>query len=192
MIEIDDKLLSDDLFEACFSCDLQACKGACCIEGDYGAPLTIEEVDVLEEALEKIKPFMTPEGIAAVERQGVFEVDETGDYTTTLIDGGPCAFVTEEEGIALCAVERACRAGAIGFLKPISCHLYPIRTKIFGNGMVGMNYHRWDICRDAVRCGVRNRTKVYQSVRPAIERAFGTDFYRKMEEADRLLEQQRD
>lgn len=187
MVEIEDKIVSEELFDEFFCCDLSQCKGICCVEGDSGAPLKIEEIDVIENELPNIIPFMTPEGVDAVERNGVFEVDSDGDYTTTLINGGECAFVVTENGIALCAMEKAFRAGKSAFPKPISCHLYPIRVKEFSNGMSGLNYHRWNVCSSAVCEGRKSGVKVYQGVRSAIERAYGKEFYGHLEEVDRIL-----
>ena len=144
MIEIDGKIVSTDLLTEHFCCDIAACKGQCCIDGDSGAPLDIDEVDILEQEYENYKPYMTPEGIAAVEQQGFMVVDADGDYTTPLVNGCECAYTfVNEQGITLCAIEAAYRAGKCSFKKPISCHLYPIRVVEFSNGTVGLNYHRW-------------------------------------------------
>ena len=128
MIEIDDKIVSLDLLRECFACDLSRCKGICCVEGNAGAPLEIEEVATLEAQYETYKPYMTPEGIAAVERQGFMVVDDEGDYTTPLVGDAECAYSYTENGVTLCAVERAFREGRCSFRKPISCHLYPRRA----------------------------------------------------------------
>lgn len=190
MIEIEDKIVSLELFEQRFSCDLEKCRGVCCVEGDAGAPLAAEEVDLLEKNLEIIKTHMCRKGIVAVEKQGVFVIDEDGDRTTPLIDGGPCAYVVSQDGCTRCAIEKAYLAGEIRFRKPVSCHLYPIRTTRLGNGSTALNYHRWHICRDAVRKGEREGTAVYKSLRTPIERVFGADFYRMLEEADGLLKKE--
>ncbi|MBQ2703269.1 MAG: DUF3109 family protein, partial [Alistipes sp.] len=148
MIDIEGKIVSTDLLTECFCCNIAQCKGACCIEGDAGAPLEIDEVDILEEEYENYKPYMTPEGIRAVEEQGFMVVDTDGDYTTPLINGGECAFTCyDENGVALCAIDKAYREGKCSFQKPISCHLYPIRVVNFRNGGEGLNYHRWHICK---------------------------------------------
>ena len=149
MIEIDDKIVSADLLREYFACDLAACKGICCVEGNAGAPLEMDEVDTLEEEYPNYKPYMTPEGIRAVEAQGFMVVDEDGDYTTPLVDDAECAYAYTEEGITFCAIEKAFREGKTTFRKPISCHLYPIRLMNFSNGTVGLNYHRWSICEPA-------------------------------------------
>lgn len=187
MIEVEDKLLSEDLFEEYFCCDLADCKGACCIEGDSGAPLEIEEIALLEDTIDAIKPYMTEKGIKAIEKDGVFTIDSDGDYTTTLIDGGECAFVFRDKGIALCAIEKAFRDGKIENIKPISCHLYPIRRKRFSGGE-GLNYHRWSVCSGAVRNGTIKKCKVYEGVKSAIVRAYGEEFYGHLVEIDAIIE----
>ena len=176
MIEIDDKIVSTDLLRECFACDLGACKGICCVEGNAGAPLETDEVDTLEEEYPNYKPYMTPEGIRAVEAQGFMVVDEDGDYT--------------EEGITFCAIEKAFREGKTTFRKPISCHLYPIRLMNFSNGTVGLNYHRWSVCEPARQCGKRLGIPVYKALREPIIRRFGEEFYKALETAEQLLKNQ--
>lgn len=188
MIEVEDKLLSEDLFDNYFCCDLADCKGACCIEGDSGAPLEIEEIALIEDAIDAIKPYLTEKGIQAIEKDGVFTIDSDGDYTTTLIDGGECAFVFRNEGIALCAIEKAFREGKIENIKPISCHLYPIRRKRFSDGFEGLNYHRWNVCQGAVRNGEAKNCKVYEGVKSAIVRAYGEEFYGHLVAIDAIIE----
>lgn len=190
MIEIDDKIVSVDLLRECFVCDLQKCKGICCVEGDAGAPLEIEEVDLLEEEYENYAPYMTDEGRAAIERQGFMVVDSDGDYTTPLVDNAACAFAFEEDGTTFCAIERAYREGKCSFLKPISCHLYPIRVKQFRNSSYGLNYHRWTVCRDAVECGKKLGVPVYKALREPIIRRFGEEFYKALECAEQLIKEQ--
>lgn len=190
MIEIDDKIVSADLLRECFACDIAACKGICCVEGNAGAPLEIEEVATLEAQYETYKPYMTPEGIAAVERQGFMVVDDEGDYTTPLVGDAECAYSYTENGVTLCAVERAFREGRCSFRKPISCHLYPIRVVRFSNGTLGLNYHRWEVCRPAVECGRRLGIPVYKALREPIVRRFGEEFYRALEAAEEFLHEQ--
>ncbi len=187
MIEIDDKIVSADLLRECFACDLTQCKGICCVEGNAGAPLEMDEVDVLEEEWENYRPYMTPEGIEAVERQGCMVVDPDGDYTTPLVDDAECAFSCEENGITYCAIERAWKEGKTSFRKPISCHLYPIRLASFSNGSIGLNYHRWEVCRPACECGKRLGIPVYRALKEPIVRRFGEDFYHQLEAAADLL-----
>lgn len=190
MIEIDDKIVSTDLLTDCFACDLSLCKGICCVEGNAGAPLEMEEVDLLEEEWENYRPYMTPEGVEAIEEQGFMVVDCDGDYTTPLINDAECAYSFQENGITFCAIERAWREGKCGFQKPISCHLYPIRVARFSNGTVGLNYHRWSVCRSAVECGRKLGTPIYQSLKEPITRAFGEEFYTRLEEAAQLIKEQ--
>ena len=187
MIQIDDKIVSLDLLTEKFCCDLGRCKGICCVEGDSGAPLELEEADILEEEYEAYRPYMKPEGIEAVERQGFMVVDEDGDYTTPLIGGRECAYSFEENGVTMCAVERAYKEGKTDFVKPVSCHLYPIRVSVFGNGTLGLNYHRWDVCRDARAEGRRCGISVYRALREPIVRRFGEAFFEALEEAEKFV-----
>ena len=187
MIEIDDKIVSVDLLRECFACDLAQCKGICCVEGNAGAPLDIEEVDILEAEYPRYKPYMTEAGIAAVERQGFMVVDEEGDYTTPLVDDAECAYAYEENGTTLCAIEKAWAEGRTEFRKPISCHLYPIRLVRFSNGTVGLNSHRWSVCAPARACGKKLGVPVYKALREPLVRRFGEEFYRALEAAEELL-----
>lgn len=188
MIEIDGKIIASDLLTEQFCCDLAVCKGECCVEGDSGAPLEIEEVDELENEYPNYKPYMTAEGIEAVESQGFMVVDIDGDYTTPLIDGAECAYSFKENGITFCAIERAYREGKCGFLKPISCHLYPIRVKHFATGDYGLNIHRWNICKCAFDCGKREGVKLYKAMREPLIRRFGEEFYEALCQAAEMFE----
>lgn len=190
MIEIDDKIVSLDLLRECFVCDLQRCKGLCCVEGNAGAPLEAEEVELLKAEYEHYKPYLTGEGIAAIEQQGFMVLDEEGDLTTPLVNNAQCAYAYTENGITLCAVERAYREGRCGFRKPISCHLYPIRVVRFSNGTLGLNYHRWEVCRPAVACGRKAGIPVYKALREPIIRRFGEEFYKALEAAEEYLREQ--
>lgn len=188
MIQIDDALLSEDIFSKRFVCDLGACKGACCVEGDSGAPLEAEEVGKLEEALDEIKPYMRQEGIDRVEETGVFTIDVDGEYVTPLVNDEECAFVSfDKNGTAKCSIEQAHRDGKTDFLKPISCHLYPIRITQLKD-YVALNYHYWPICDPARSCGAKLDVKVFKFLKEPIIRKFGEEFFGKIIEADRLLE----
>lgn len=190
LIEIDDKVISLEIFSKKFVCDLNACKGACCIEGDSGAPITAEEVSILEEDLEKIKPFMRPEGIAAVEDTGVFYMDWDNEMVTTLVNEKECAFVFfDEKGITKCAIEQAHKEGVTDFKKPISCHLYPIRTAKFKE-FEALNYNEWSICSPACSLGEALGVKVYQFLKEPLIRAYGEEFYKELEEVDAEIERQ--
>jgi hypothetical protein len=184
LVEIDDKIVSTQIFEKKFVCDLNACKGACCIEGDAGAPLTLEEVSILEDDLEAIKPYMREEGVKVVESTGVFYMDEENEPVTSLVNGGECAFVFfDEKGITKCAVEAAYLAGETQFKKPISCHLYPIRVKKF-NDYRALNYDKWSICEPACACGGSLNVPVFRFLKEPLIRAFGDDFYKELEVVD--------
>lgn len=187
MIEIDDKIVSLDILTENFVCDLKACKGECCVDGNSGAPLEEDEVAVMEAEFEVYKPYMKPEGVAAVERDGVMVLDEDGDLTTTLIDGAECAFSFEEGGITFCAIERAWKEGKTMFRKPVSCHLYPIRVAKFSNGTYGLNYHRWSVCVPAVKYGNKLGVPVYRSLKEPIIRRFGEEFYEALDEAAKFV-----
>ncbi len=181
LIEIGNKIISTQIFERKFVCDLSACKGNCCIEGDAGAPLTIEEVDIIEESLEQIKPYMRKEGIDAVEEKGVFYMDQDNEPVTTLVNDAECSFVYfDENGITKCAIEKAYVEGRTNFKKPISCHLYPIRVKKF-NDFTALNYDVWDICSDACALGEKLAVPVFQFLKAPIIRAFGEDFFKELE-----------
>lgn len=191
MIEIDGKLISMDIFEKQFVCDLNACKGACCVEGDAGAPLELEEVELLEEVLEEVKPFMRKEGVEAVEKEGVFYMDWDNEPVVTLIDGAECAFVTfDQKGTAKCAIEEAHNTGKTNFKKPISCHLYPIRVSKL-SAYDALNYNQWHLCNAACKLGEELKVKTYQFLKEPIVRKWGGDFYREMEAVDRVLEERK-
>lgn len=187
MIEIDGKIVSDEILTECFACDISQCKGMCCVEGNAGAPLDIDEVDILEEEFPNYKQYLTPDGLAAVEEQGFMVVDIDGDYTTPLINDAECAYSYCENGVTLCAIERAYLNGECSFRKPISCHLYPVRLVNFSNGEVGLNYHRWEVCKSACKLGQEFKMPVYKAVKDAIIRRFGEDFYAALEAADNFL-----
>lgn len=181
LIEIGDKVISTQIFERKFVCDLNACKGACCIEGDAGAPLTIEEIDQIEEDLESIKPYMRAEGIDEVNKNGVFYMDQDNEPVTALINGGECAFVYfDEVGITKCAIEQAHKDGKTDFKKPISCHLYPIREKKF-NDFTALTYNEWNICQPACTCGDKLDVPVYKFLKEPIIRRFDEAFFEELE-----------
>lgn len=189
MIQIDKVLVSDDVFSKKFLCDLAACKGACCVEGESGAPLEADEIGVLEDSLDDIRPYMRKEGIDRVDEVGVFTIDTDGDYVTPLVNGAECAFVHfDKGGIAKCAIETAYRAGKTDFLKPVSCHLYPIRVTELKD-FTALNYHHWPICDPARACGAKVDLTVFRFLREPLIRKFGEDFFEQLEEADKLISQ---
>jgi hypothetical protein len=192
MISIDDKLVSDLIFERKFVCDLSACKGACCVSGDAGAPLEEEEAKWLEKNLEKIKPYMSAEGIAAVQEQGTSVLDIDNELVTTLLPNrGACAYVYfDEHKTAKCAIEKAWLDGEVDFRKPISCHLYPIRVNHYKE-FDAINYHEWEVCKPACKCGDKLDVKVYKFLKEPIIRKFGDSFFKQLELADSWLEKKR-
>ncbi len=187
MIEIDDKIVSLDLLRESFACDITKCKGICCVEGNAGAPLDLDEVDELEAEWESYKPYMTAEGVDAVERQGFMVIDSDGDYTTPLVNDAECAYAYVDGDITLCAIEKAWLEGKCQFRNPISCHLYPIRLINFSNGGVGLNYHRWSVCRSACENGRKLQIPVYKSLKEPIIRRFGEEFYAALEAAEEMI-----
>lgn len=180
LVEVQDKVLSTEIFEKKFVCDLSKCKGACCVEGDAGAPLTKEEVDILNRELEIYKPYMRQEGIDAIEKEGA-SYDFMGEHLTTLVNGQECAYAQfEENGMVTCAIEKAHLDGKTDFKKPISCHLYPIRVKEFTE-VTALNYDQWDICSDACSLGESLQVPVFKFLKEPLERAFGEAFYKELE-----------
>ena len=183
MIQIDDKLISEDLFSEEFVCNLAKCKGICCVEGDAGAPLNEDETHILDEIYPKIKPYLRPEGIQAIEEQGTYTLDFEGDLVTPLVNNAECAYVIfDEKGYTKCAIEKAYEDGVIDWQKPISCHLYPIRITEYSN-FSAINYHEWDICSDACTLGKELGVKVYQFLKKPLIRKYGEEFYQTLSEA---------
>ena len=183
MIQIDDKLISEDLFSEEFVCNLAKCKGICCVEGDAGAPLDEDETHILDEIYPKIKSYLRPEGIQAIEEQGTYTLDFEGDLVTPLVNDAECAYVIfDEKGYTKCAIEKAYEDGVIDWQKPISCHLYPIRITEYSN-FSAINYHEWDVCSDACTLGKELGVKVYQFLKKPLIRKYGEEFYQTLSEA---------
>jgi hypothetical protein len=187
MIQIKDTIVSQDLIEKKFCCDLDQCKGACCIKGDAGAPLTIEEVETLPVIIDKIIPFLRTEGVDAIALQGTHVIDGEDETVTPLINGEECAYVVFENGIARCGFEKAYAAGVIQFRKPLSCHLYPVRVKRFDK-FLAVNYDKWEICEPARVKGNEMELPVYKFVKEALFRRFGEDWYHHLSVAGRHAE----
>lgn len=180
MIAIDDTINSDELGKVCFVCDLASCKGACCVEGDAGAPLDESEISELEDNLDTIKPFMRPVGIEVVDNLGVFDYDASGHYVTPLVNGAECAFVIfTGDGIACCAIEKAWEAGKSKFRKPVSCHLYPVRISRY-NEFDAVNYHEWHICKPALKHGKKLEVPLYIFLKVPLIRKYGAEWYKKL------------
>lgn len=182
MISIDNTLISDDVFEKKFVCDLNACKGACCVAGESGAPLEKEELPLIEEAYEIVKPYLNKKGLKALEKHGPWVLDSDGDYTTTLVGKEQeCAFVVfDDNKIAKCSIEMAHKDGLIEWQKPISCHLYPIRVTHHKN-YDAVNYHKWAVCKPACACGEKLDVPVYKFLKTPLIRAYGKEWFKKLE-----------
>lgn len=181
MIEIGKVLVSDDLLEKNFVCNLSACKGVCCVAGDAGAPLEADETGRLEDVYEEVKPYLTPEGIEAIEKNGHYYLDtEDNKMATTLVEGQKCAYVYEENGITLCGIEKAWRDGKISWMKPISCHLYPVRITE-GETYTLVNYEKWEICKPACSHGDALKVPVYKFLKEPLIRKFGEDFFEALD-----------
>lgn len=181
MIEVQNTLVHEDLVRENFVCNLNKCKGACCIEGDSGAPLERSELAVLEEIYPKVKPYMTDKGIKTIEEVGTFVKDFEGDYTTPCVDTiKECAYVTWENGISKCAIEKAYDDGAIAWKKPISCHLYPIRITNYPEFEV-LHYDRWNICSPACSFGNELKVSVYKFLKEPLIRKYGQAWYTDLE-----------
>lgn len=177
---IKDTLVSDDLLDVSFCCNLAACKGVCCVDGDAGAPLEEDEISILEDYLDKVKPHMTEEGIKVVEKQGVFDYDAEGNYVTPLVNDNECAFVYFENGISFCAIEKAWHEKQLDFQKPISCHLYPVRLSQLKD-ITAVNHHKWKVCNPALDKGNQLQIPLYKFLKIPLIRKFGEDWYQNLE-----------
>ena len=184
MLVIDNTLITDEVLEKHFVCDLNACKGACCVKGDYGAPLEDEELEQLDKVYNKVKPYMTPAGIEAVEKQGKYLLYEKKEWVTPLIKGKECAYTFfDEAGVAKCAIEKAYYEGKVKWKKPISCHLYPIRITKQKNGLEALNYDKWSICKAACKLGDSLKVPVYKFLKDSLTRKYGKEWYKQLEVA---------
>ena len=190
MIAIGKALVSEDVIEKQFVCDLHACKGACCVKGDYGAPLEKEELPILDKIYEKVKPYLNEEGIKAIEKQGKYLLYEKKEWVTPLAKGKACAYAIFENNIAKCGIEKAFYDGKIKFKKPISCHLYPIRITKQRNGMDALNYDRWSVCKPACKLGASLQVPIYKFLKESLTRKFGKEWYKQLKIAADLLEKQ--
>jgi hypothetical protein len=181
MLLHENTLISLDVLEKEFVCNLSACKGACCIEGESGAPLEKEEVGIIEENLAEIRPFMARKSLEFLEKNGFHEYDRDGDLVTKCLDGRACIFAINEKGIYSCAIEKAYIAGKISYKKPISCHLYPIRIAKVGE-YKALNYSKWEVCNPACSLGRSLKVPVFRFLKEALVRRFGEDWFAGLEE----------
>lgn len=191
IIQVGDVLVSPDIFTEKFCCDLDKCKGRCCVEGDAGAPVTLDEISLMEENVDEVWGDLSASAQAVIDRQGVAYADADGDLVTSIVGGRDCVFtcyhdVTDAsdghvvKGCCLCAFDNAFRKGRTSWQKPISCALYPVREKRFSNHLTGINYHRWEVCKDAVALGKRLDMPLYRFLKEPLIRRFGAEWYEEL------------
>lgn len=189
MIQIDDVIISDEIRKKYFVCDLSKCKGACCVEGDAGAPLDEDELEILDKIYPKVKNYLSKKAQAWIEKYGTAVRDDDSTWVTPLVNGGACAFTVYDKGIALCGIEKAYREGKITWKKPISCELYPIRVREMKKvEMTALNYHKWEICKPACETGKAMKVPIYKFVKNGLIRRFGKKFYSKLDEVFNALD----
>ena len=177
ILEVGGILISSDILTERFCCDYEKCHGVCCIEGDAGAPVTLDEIGGIEDALDTVWPDLSAQAQAVIDQQGVAYTDQEGDLVTSIVGGKDCVFTCYDGDNCLCALEKAYRGGKTRFCKPISCALYPIRAKTFADGTVALNYNRWSVCADAVKKGQSLNMPVYQFLKEPLTRRFGAEWY---------------
>lgn len=193
ILQVADVLISSDILTEEFCCDLEVCRGICCVEGDAGAPVNLDEVMEIENSVDAVWQDLSASAQAVIDRQGVAYTDRDGDLVTSIVGGKDCVFTcyddltlsgdpgsTVVKNCCLCALEKACRAGKTSFVKPISCALYPIREKVFSDGTVALNYHRWDICRCGREKGKQLHLPLYQFLKGPLVRRFGEAWYEEL------------
>ncbi len=191
IIQVGDVLLSSEILTEKFCCDLSVCKGECCVEGDAGAPVTMEEIGEIEDCLDEVWGDLSASAQAVIDKQGVAYTDQEGDLVTSIVRGKDCVFTyydTIEDcnthlpipNCCLCALEKAYRAGRTRFCKPVSCALYPIREKHLGEGLVGLNYNRWAVCKMAIAKGIEENLRLYEFLRDPLIRRFGEAWYQEL------------
>ena len=190
MVQIDDKIVSTDIFTKRFVCNLSVCKGECCVEGESGAPLEDEETAILEEIYPVVKPYLSEKAIEEIEKQGKWVVDMDGDKVTPIINGKECVYTYfDDEGICKCAIDKAHQEGKIDFKKPISCHLYPIRVAKYPD-FEALNYHTWPICAPARELGGQLGVPIYNFLKEPIIRKYGEAFYDELVDVEKTLKEQ--
>lgn len=198
IVQVGDVLVSPDIFTEKFCCDLRACKGQCCVEGDAGAPVTLEEIGEMENALDTVWGDLSASAQAVIDKQGVAYTDNEGDLVTSIVGGKDCVFTCYRDldlgdgqepvhHCCLCAFDCAYRAGKTHWRKPISCELYPIREKRFSNGLVGINYNRWSVCKEAVKHGKELGLPLYKFLKEPLIRRFGQAWYDELCEVAKML-----
>jgi len=182
MFQLGKTIISEEIIENDFVCNLTACKGACCIDGNAGAPLEDKETEILVDIYDRVKPFLRKEGIQAIDSQGAFVKGEDGEWETPLVNDSECAYVVfSENGTAKCGIEEAYNRGAIKWKKPVSCHLYPVRVREYTE-LTAVNYHKWQICDPACAMGEELKVPIYKFVKEALIRKFGIDWFNELEQ----------
>ena len=190
ILDVGGILISSDILTERFCCDYEKCKGICCVEGDAGAPVTLDEIAGIEDALDTVWRDLSAQAQSVIDRHGVAYTDQEGDLVTSIVRGKDCVFTCYDGDSCLCALEKAFRAGKTSFCKPVSCALYPIRVKEFGNGVVGLNYNRWKICEDAIKKGQALDLPLYRFLKEPLIRRFGEAWYQELcDVADELRSQ---
>jgi len=180
MFQLGKTIVSEEIIEKDFVCNLSACKGECCVSGDAGAPLEESELQIMKDIYPEVKPFLRAEGIKAIEEQGIYTTNKLGEHETPLINNADCAYVIfDEKKTALCGIEEAYNSGLISWKKPVSCHLYPVRVREYSQ-FSGVNYDKWEICDDACSLGKELQVPVYKFVKQALVRKFGEDWYAEL------------
>ncbi len=192
ILQIGDVLVSSEILTEKFCCDLTVCKGQCCVEGDAGAPVTMEEIAEIEDCVDEVWQDLSASAQSVIDKQGVAYTDQEGDLVTSIVRGRDCVFTYYDDlklnaegtevipGCCLCALEKAYREGRTKFCKPISCALYPIREKRLGDGLIGLNYNRWAVCKMAVAKGIQENLRLYQFLREPLTRRFGNAWYQEL------------
>lgn len=187
ILEVGGILISSDILTERFCCDYEKCRGICCVEGDAGAPVTLDEIDAIEDSLDAVWTDLSASAQSVIDHQGVAYNDRDGDLVTSIVRGKDCVFTCYDGDNCLCALEKAFRSGKTRFQKPISCALYPIREKHFDGGLTGLNYHRWAVCADAVEKGKALDLPVYRFLREPLIRRFGQQWYDELCEVASLF-----
>ena len=187
ILEVGGILISSDILTERFCCDYEKCRGICCVEGDAGAPVTLDEIDAIEDSLDAVWTDLSASAQSVIDQQGVAYSDRDGDLVTSIVHGKDCVFTCYDGDNCLCALEKAFRCGKTRFQKPISCALYPIREKHFDGGLTGLNYHRWAVCADAVEKGKALDLPVYRFLREPLIRRFGQQWYDELCEVASLF-----
>ena len=180
IIDVSGVLISSDIIFERFCCDLEKCKGRCCVEGDAGAPVTMDEVMEIENVLDIVFEDLSEKAQEVILEQGVVYNDREGDLVTSIVNGKDCVFTCYDKELCLCTFDRAHRAGRCSFRKPISCALYPIREKRFDDDLVGLNYHRWEVCKPAVKKGRELNLPLYRFLEGPLTERFGREWYAEL------------